>query len=138
MNEVNKRVAEFMKQVGADEAEMAQKIGKDKSTIYRILSGKTIPSKTTLKLMADAYGVDPDYFNPKKIRMHEFVFPKQNATDLPWKDEAYALIKAEKDAWKAKFDQLFEAVLKGGSLGKYRANIISSTKKNRVMLVRNP
>ena len=50
MNEVNKRVVEFMKSNNINEAELAEKIGRDKSTVYRIVSGKTIPGRATLKL----------------------------------------------------------------------------------------
>lgn len=122
MNDVNKRIVEFMKANGIDETELALKIGKDKSTAYRITSGKTIPSRTTLQLIGNAYNVDYKYFLAGKSIQNANKFPPKIAEN-PWKEEAYARLVSEMEYLKLKYDQVLAALIngKGGNLGKSKA-----------------
>lgn len=63
----NDLVLAFIKDKGIDEVQLGAEIGKNPSTIYRITGKKTVPSKTTLKLIADAYGFDVSYFKTGKM-----------------------------------------------------------------------
>lgn len=55
---VNDRIIALLKTQNLDEPGLANLIGKDRSTIYRITGKQSVPSKTTVKLIADALSVD--------------------------------------------------------------------------------
>lgn len=123
------------------QAAFASRIGASHIAISNIEMGFVeLPRQKTLEAIAKEFGTTIDWLLEGKGEMipgGSFEFEKRAATDgNPWKEEAYTLLKEEKEAWKQKFEQLFDAMIKGGSLGKYKASIIRRAKKDRLMLVR--
>lgn len=83
----NQILIDFLATKGLDEKQVAKKIGKDASTIYRITAKKTSPHKGTMIAIAKAYGLRPDYF---------FSLDGSNkASESILDNEAYQNLKAE-------------------------------------------
>jgi len=76
---VNDRIIDLMKNRGIDEIILADAIGKDKSSIYRITRKDTVPSKTTVKLIAEKYGVDFDTLLTGRIQPDKYINAGSNS-----------------------------------------------------------
>lgn len=57
-NTSNERVSDLLKSLVMTPGELAKLMGKESSTVYRILNGESTPTKTTLKAIADATGAN--------------------------------------------------------------------------------
>lgn len=106
---VNDRILKLMQAEGVDEADVAQRIGKDKSTMYRITNKETVPSKTTVKLIADAFGVDFSELQTGKKQQNAIA----KMGDTPWKDEAYTRLKSDMDYLKEQYAKVLDALING-------------------------
>lgn len=91
-NSVASRLQALLKTHGIDELELAKRIDKHPSTVYRILKKENEPSKTTVKLIAEALNVSPEWLmtgdSAKEIKIN---------SESPWKDEAYMAVTGERD-----------------------------------------
>lgn len=86
-NSVNSRVVALLKTLNLDENELARRIGKHPSTIYRIVNNESEPTKTTIKLIADELNVSYDYLLTGKGTSQKEAFT--------WREEAYESIKKQ-------------------------------------------
>lgn len=114
---VNDRIIRLMQSEGVDEVEVANRIGKDRSTLYRITGKETVPSKTTVKLIAEAFGVD--YSELLTGKKQQNAIAKMGET--PWKDEAYTRLKSDMEYLKEQYAKVLDALLSGKNLGKQLA-----------------
>ena len=57
-NTTNERVSALLKTLKIDESEASQRMGKNSSTMYRITAKSSSPTKSTLKLIANALGAN--------------------------------------------------------------------------------
>lgn len=93
---VNKRIVAMLKTLNLDELEVAKRIGKHPSTLYRIVNGENVPSRTTVKLIADAIGVNYDYLMTGK---GESLMQKNAKTEViyenPYKDALVSELKSQ-------------------------------------------
>lgn len=131
-NKANDLLIRFMNERGLNEVEIATAIGKNPSTIYRITAKTVIPSRTTLKLIADTYRFDANYF--KTGKMQEVAI--KSTSDSPWKDEAYARLKSDMDYLKGNYDKLLNALLNSKDLGKLKSFRLAGFKKRNHQKVR--
>lgn len=115
-HEINDRIIELMNDRNIDEVALANLTGKDKSTFYRITKKETVPTKTTIEIIAKALESDYYYLLTGKMQQNATAKQEQN----PWKDEAYVILNKEIEYLKKKYDQLLEAYL-GGNLGKLKS-----------------
>lgn len=107
-NTVNNRIVDLLKSQNVDESEVARLIGKDKSTLYRITSGQSTPTKTTVKLIAQALGADYQFLMFGKTQQNA----KPQSTENSWKEEAYALMKEQLQKKDELIAQLMSVVQK--------------------------
>lgn len=119
-NTINDRVIALLKELNINEQELASLIGKSPSTIYRIVKKEVEPSKTTVKLIADATKKSFDYLYKGSGSASDSMQVVAKADSGPWKDEAYSNVKAQLEYLQKKYDQLFDAVI-NGKLGKLLA-----------------
>lgn len=126
---INERIIGLMADNAVDEAEMAAAIGKDKSTIYRITAQTVVPTKTTVKLIADKFGWDYEFLMTGKTRR----FATKDDPGVTTK-EALELLREDLRYIKAKYDQLFDAFLKG-NMGKLKAFRVAGSRNKDLLKV---
>lgn len=124
---LSERLSLLLKTIHMTEIELAGKINKSPSTVYRILNNESSSTNATLKAIANATGCE---FKWLSLGIGEMQIKNKGLSDAsvnPWKDEAYTNVlesynnaKNQLEYWQRKYDQLFDAVV-SGKLGKLLA-----------------
>lgn len=103
---VNTRIVDVLKSSGIDELELASRIGKHPSTVYRIINGENEPSRTTVKLISEALHVNYDWLltgiGDKKIIKIE--------SENPWKDALVSQVKEENTRLEKECERLWKMI----------------------------
>lgn len=103
---VNTRLSDLLIKTGLDAYSLAKKSGIEYTTINRILSGETQkPSKSTIKPISDALGVNFDY-----LYLGQMPIYKSEAVDDPWKNVAFQQIAGERDSLKKEVERLWQMI----------------------------
>jgi transcriptional regulator with XRE-family HTH domain len=101
---INERVAELLKSRNIDEIQAAKILGKNKSVLYNITGKKAVPTKTTVKLIADAFGVDYYYLYTGQVQSF-------NGTQNDWR-AMYEREKALKEAAENNASRMWKALVR--------------------------
>lgn len=108
--DVNDRIINLLKEMNIDEQELASMIGKSPSTIYRIVKKEVIPSKTTIKLIADATNRSIAYLQKGTGSVTD---ESKSITESknPWENEAFESVKRENSSLKQEVERLWTLVM---------------------------
>lgn len=78
---IGKRIQSLLIQKSLSQQELADKVNKHQSTIFRIINGDTAPNKSTVHLIANAlnssfsylqHGIGPAQIQKETVEMHKF------------------------------------------------------------------
>ena len=111
----NDLLIKYLEDNNMDYQELASKTGIHPTTLFRIVKKESTPNRTTLKGIADAMKFDYSYW--KTGVLTEVVATLNSGDDplneTPWRDEAYANLKEEKEYFKRNYEKLLEILLTG-------------------------
>ena len=109
----NDLLIKYLEEKGMDYEELASKTGIHPTTLFRITKKESAPSKTTLKVIADAMRFDNSYWKTGVLTEIVAEFNKPDTIHEPWRDEAYTNLKEEKEYFKRNYERLLEILLSG-------------------------
>lgn len=113
------RVKVARTKIALSQTEFAVALNSSVSLLTKIESGAVEPSYKFLKKIAEKYGIDYDWL---QNGVGEFSFDRKviERSENPWKEEAYSLLKQERDYFKEKYTKMIDALI-SGQLGKQLA-----------------
>lgn len=120
---INKRVRELRTALGLSQSEFANETEISFSLLSKIETTTESPSQKVIQKILRRWNVDVDWFlegngelKIEKVGINE----KINVSSNPWREEAYSLIKEERDYFKEKYTKVIDALI-SGNLGKLLA-----------------
>lgn len=113
----NQRVKQLREYLGKTQQEFCNLTGITITSLSRIENDLTIPSRKTMEKIAGRTGVKEEWlidgmgeFLVNSSLIQEYNKP---VSDTPWREEAYANLKAEKEYFKRNYEKLLEILLSG-------------------------
>lgn len=117
---VNERIKTVRNELGMNQTDFSYKVDMSTSLISKIESGDLEPSAKLIKRIAEKYGVDVNWLL-KGEGILKVNLKSEPQSDNPWRDEAYASLKADMDYLKEQYNKVLNRLLDGGNLGKSKA-----------------
>jgi transcriptional regulator with XRE-family HTH domain len=110
---VNERVEILRKRMGLTQQQFADLCRLTNTTIHRLEKGGNEPQQSTLSSIITGTGVNDKWLLEGEGELTFVKKAEKPESDSPWRDEAYANLKQEKEYFKRNYEKLLEILLSG-------------------------